>query len=69
MISTPVLQVPIATARGRRQGVRHRGRMFLAAARRPGVWGVFCDDRRVIRLKLALLTLCVIGAGFLEVRW
>jgi hypothetical protein len=69
MIAARVLEAPIATAQGRRQGIRHRRRVFFAAARRPRRWSLFWDDREAIRLKIALLVFCVIAAGFLEVRW
>jgi hypothetical protein len=69
VIAARVLDAPFATTLGRRYGIRHRHRGFLAPARRPSRWSLFWDDRTAIRLKLALLTLCIVGAGFLEVRW
>ncbi len=69
MIATRAFRTPVATVRRRRHGVRHDRRTFLAAARRPGLRALFWDDRQAIRLKLALLALCVVAAGLLEVRW
>jgi hypothetical protein len=69
MIATRAFRTPVATVRRRRHGVRHDRRIFLAAARPPGLRALFWDDRRAIRLKLALLALCVVAAGLLEVRW
>jgi hypothetical protein len=72
MIATHALPSPLPTVRTggrrRRPGIRHRRRTFLAAARRPGIWMLLLDDRQGIRLKLAILALCVIAAGLLEVR-
>lgn len=69
MIATPAIRGPVATVRRRRQGVRHHRRTFLAAARRPALRALFWDDRQGVTLKLALLALCVIAAGLLEIRW
>jgi len=41
----------------------------VATVRRPGFRALFWDDRQGVTLKLALLALCVIAAGLLEIRW
>jgi hypothetical protein len=69
MIAVRFDGIPAATVRRRRQQVRHGRRILLSAGGRPGLSGRFWDDRQAIRLKLVLLALCVIGAGFLEIRW